>query len=125
MRILCVFVILFATGGGLRICGNYCGPDWCNGQVLSEQLCDTTMPPDDSVFIADTCCKQHDACCGHGDRRTCNDALIACLHGPVITTYDFVCGDNGIVIADFFKLLDIGAYIMGNSTMCCGDFCAK
>ena len=118
-----LLILLWVAAHGLRICGNYCGPDWCNGMALPEQLCDTTVPPDSSVFIADMCCRQHDACCGHGDRRTCNAALIKCLQAPSAATYSIICGDNGILIAEFFKLLNIGAYILDNSTMCCSDLC--
>jgi hypothetical protein len=64
-----------------RICGNYCGPGWCNGRELEEAMCDTTVKPDDSVLVADRCCQMHDHCCGHGNRSTCNALLANCILG--------------------------------------------
>jgi hypothetical protein len=116
------------------ICGNYCGPNWCNGADMPENICNTTVPPDPAVLHADTCCRQHDACCGHGDRRTCNDALIACIlnkpGGGKFTDADtytdgLICGDNGYVIAEFFKLLKVLAKNIENATMCCASPCAS
>lgn len=30
--------------------------------------------------MQDLCCKAHDKCCGHGDRKVCNDDIVACLN---------------------------------------------
>lgn len=116
---------------GLFICGNYCGPDWCNAQVLPESACDTSVEPDPQVYHADTCCRSHDACCGHGDRHTCNDALIACITatvGPPTGMAEnpismFICGNSSYVVGDFFKMLGIFAHVFLNKHMCCADTC--
>ena len=66
-----------------RICGNYCGPNWCNAQVLDEAKCDDSVPVETHSVTgpscADSCCKMHDKCCGHGERSTCNKAIVDCL----------------------------------------------
>ena len=40
----------------VQICGNYCGPNWCNGKVLAEKHCDTSMEPDQFYIKTDSCC---------------------------------------------------------------------
>uniref|UniRef100_A0A7S1AIF1 Phospholipase A2 n=1 Tax=Noctiluca scintillans TaxID=2966 RepID=A0A7S1AIF1_NOCSC len=76
----------------LKLCGNFCGPDWCNGRATPEcqtvngsscsrraDDCDETNVTDGSC--ADGCCQMHDACCGSMDRARCNRAIITCLEG--------------------------------------------
>jgi len=83
-------VILLQAVGGIKICGNFCGPDWCNGRqqsecntgsgavcTHSEQDCDESVPSDGSC--EDECCKNHDRCCGSVYRTPCNDAFYSCL----------------------------------------------
>jgi len=72
-------IIITTAVNGFKICGNYCGENWCNGKSISESECDTSVMPDPVVLKADECCKKHDECCGHGDRKTCNDLLINCM----------------------------------------------
>ena len=75
---------------GFAICGNFCGPNWCDAEISSE--CSKT---DDEVCLkqpndcdewaitdgscADACCKVHDSCCGSYQRHVCNDDFIGCL----------------------------------------------
>jgi hypothetical protein len=130
-----------------RICGNYCGPGWCNGRELEEAMCDTTVKPDDSVLVADRCCQMHDHCCGHGNRSTCNALLANCILGgglesdtggiTDISWYDwvlrnvgntFICGmKNHSVntIAYFFESMDVIEFFLSHGTrgMCCGTVC--
>jgi hypothetical protein len=43
---LCIFFWIcfnFASMYALHICGNYCGPNWCNGMDLVEKNCDTSV----------------------------------------------------------------------------------
>ena len=81
--------LLSCSVGALEICGNYCGPTWCDGAAITEcptggkscqrdaSTCTESGPTDGSC--ADECCKKHDACCGSDDRTGCNDAIISCL----------------------------------------------
>eukprot|EP00467_Chlorarachnion_reptans_P024579 CAMPEP_0114507988 /NCGR_PEP_ID=MMETSP0109-20121206/12333_1 /TAXON_ID=29199 /ORGANISM="Chlorarachnion reptans, Strain CCCM449" /LENGTH=141 /DNA_ID=CAMNT_0001686837 /DNA_START=100 /DNA_END=525 /DNA_ORIENTATION=+ len=67
-----------------RVCGNYCGPGWCNGKWLAEADCDDSVAPETwsltGPSCADSCCKMHDECCGHGsDRSVCNTKIVDCL----------------------------------------------
>ena len=131
----------------IRICGNYCGPGWCNGLPLDEALCDTSVDPDPSVFHADRCCKSHDHCCGPGNRSTCNTLLANCIvssagdHRDTIETdaswYDwvlqnfadsFICGYGNTsknTIAYFFESMDVVEFLVSHGThgMCCGTVC--
>ena len=61
-----------------HICGNYCGPGWCNGDWIDEADCDTSEPTDGSCV--DECCRQHDQCCGSSDSSWCNQQLTSCAH---------------------------------------------
>jgi hypothetical protein len=67
----------------LHVCGNYCGPSWCNAEAIDESKCDDSVDPETwsatGVSCADACCKSHDICCGHGDRTVCNTNLVDCL----------------------------------------------
>ncbi len=78
MRVLAAF-LLVGSAVGLEICGNYCGPDWCDGQVIEECAdvsgsgckpssanCQEQGPTDGSC--ADACCKG--ACGLQPTRRT-------------------------------------------------------
>jgi len=62
-----------------RVCGNYCGPGWCNGRLRDEQGgCDESVKPTGRV---DTCCQEHDRCCGQGPpwNARCNREMLDCL----------------------------------------------
>lgn len=68
---------IFRLASGQQICGNYCGPGWCNGKALRERNCDDSAEP---TSPADACCMMHDDCCGHAkDTSSCNKMLVQCL----------------------------------------------
>jgi hypothetical protein len=141
-------IIITTAVNGFKICGNYCGENWCNGKSISESECDTSVMPDPVVLKADECCKKHDECCGHGDRKTCNDLLINCMKtqpdqvdrsavdvtSNIQTTEDWfydhfmdpvICGisiNATYVISDFFEAMDIIGNIFGKE-LCCGTVC--
>ena len=136
-------IIITTAVNGFKICGNYCGENWCNGKSISESECDTSVMPDPVVLKADECCKKHDECCGHGDRKTCNDLLINCMKtqpdqtnvtSNIQTTeewfYDHfmdpvICGismNATYVISDFFEAMDIIGNIFSKE-LCCGTVC--
>lgn len=65
-----------------RVCGNYCGPGWCNGARQDEVTC--AVQAGSSLVAAsscpDECCRTHDLCCGaDATDLQCNRAIIACL----------------------------------------------
>ena len=66
-----------------HVCGNYCGPGWCNDKWINEKDCDDSVEPEThsttGPSCADSCCRAHDKCCGHGDRSTCNTDISNCL----------------------------------------------
>ena len=69
-----------------HICGSYCGPNWCNNKWLSEDKCDTSVEPEYHTLLgyscADTCCRNHDKCCGNGNKtelKKCNKEIVNCL----------------------------------------------
>ena len=66
---------------GIKIYGNYCGPNYCGGQRFKGAEgpnCRWGVPPKDSL---DSCCKAHDMCCGTAATRSvnCNHAILSCL----------------------------------------------
>ena len=80
---LMMLIGILSLGIATHICGNYCGPNWCNAQVLDERNCDDSAPVEThsltGASCADSCCKMHDRCCGHGVRSTCNTEIVNCL----------------------------------------------
>jgi hypothetical protein len=60
------------------ICGNYCGPGWCEQTCESESVCQFSVAPQENS-CTDTCCMKHDNCCGYNDSRDCNKNLVTCL----------------------------------------------
>jgi len=65
-----------------RLCGNYCGPNYCNGIIQNENVCVLNEEWLDSTDPIDECCKIHDFCCGSDKRsRDCNKNIEKCLHG--------------------------------------------
>ena len=82
MRVLTLALALeVCSGYAFRVCGNYCGPGWCDAKWEAEVDCDDTAATDGSC--EDSCCKIHDTCCGHTTPTTgkasCNTAIVACL----------------------------------------------
>ena len=39
MRLSLLFLFHLAVASAVHICGNYCGPTWCNGQAIDEAVC--------------------------------------------------------------------------------------
>ena len=83
--LLAFCLIASADAFTLRVCGNYCGPGWCNNSYISEHICDDSVEPESGVFsgysCGDQCCRTHDICCGHGSNTSqCNSVIIECLH---------------------------------------------
>ena len=66
-----------------KVCGEYCGSNWCSGEALDETACvqgGVWGVPSEPGQCADACCRSHDYCCGTAaDRPTCNSKLLACL----------------------------------------------
>ena len=96
-----------------RVCGVYCGPNWCSDQVISEQDCVADGYwgiPSASGNCADSCCRTHDYCCGSGtDRPACNDAIVACIQSN--ECYYSICG---AAVWAAMKIVD---------DWCCGSPC--
>jgi len=66
-------------GYSFRLCGNYCGPGWCDAKMIAEGKCDDSSGVE-GTSCADKCCKMHDKCCGHSsDQRPCNQKIVECL----------------------------------------------
>ena len=148
MRTLCIFFLFFFLWkcAALRICGNYCGPSWCNGQAIPEKECDTSVAPLNDVYKVDDCCRKHDNCCGFGVRQLCNSRLVTCIAaslqspdkelGDKVNTLvstetwvaahffdEFICGNGTQLIADFFIALEFFDSTLLNRSMCCGTQC--
>eukprot|EP00744_Colponema_vietnamica_P005163 GILI01007587.1.p1 GENE.GILI01007587.1~~GILI01007587.1.p1 ORF type:complete len:283 (+),score=8.64 GILI01007587.1:41-850(+) len=97
-----------------RVCGNFCGPDWCAGEVISEENCVKQnvwqTVPAASGQVVDSCCRTHDDCCGKGiSRPTCNTAIVACIQAN--KAYWSFCG-----AAVWAAMKIVGAW-------CCGTKC--
>jgi len=65
---------------GLKIYGNYCGPNYCGGEKFKGAEgpnCKWGVAAKDSL---DTCCKLHDQCCGTSNTRgkQCNQDILSC-----------------------------------------------
>lgn len=97
-----------------RVCGNFCGPDWCANEVISEANCVKqkiwqTVPAAPGQAV-DSCCRIHDDCCGQGiNRPTCNNALVACIQAN--KAYWSFCG-----AAVWAAMKVVGSW-------CCGTAC--
>lgn len=95
-----------------RVCGNYCGPNWCSNEVISEENCvaQGVWGIPSSGEAVDSCCRTHDYCCGSGqDRPACNDAIVACIQNS--RAYDTICGAA------------VWAAMKVVSGWCCGSAC--
>jgi hypothetical protein len=100
--------------GSFKVCGSFCGPGWCNNQWLAESQCDYTSAPDD---CADSCCQTHDACCGHGERSTCNKAIAECiLQCGIPTSFTEPCSNPLVAPLMTTFMAAIGG-------RCCGEVC--
>ena len=122
MRLL-ILLLLLSTAASLKICGNYCGPGWCDGMAIDEKDCLAKLEPDPEYLLADSCCKAHDICCGHGNRSVCNDELIKCIFKTTLLAapWEPICDGN--LIGDFFYAMDWISLTVDDRAMCCGTFC--
>ncbi len=89
-----LLALLVSHSAAFKVCGDYCGPNWCADEVISEQQCVATGvwgSPSASGNCADSCCRTHDYCCGAGQNRpSCNDGIVACIQSN--KCYWSVCG---------------------------------
>jgi hypothetical protein len=103
------------------VCGNYCGPGWCNGEWLAEQDCDDSVEPETwsatGPSCADSCCRQHDRCCGHEDRHSCNTDIVNCL--AACDAASVTCTDDGVPVPAGGIELAMGLV----ESWCCGSEC--
>ena len=72
---------IFSKVKGIKIYGNYCGPNYCGGQKFKGAEgpnCKWGVAPRDTL---DSCCKVHDRCCGTPSTRSksCNQEILSCL----------------------------------------------
>mmetsp|Transcript_7539 Transcript_7539/g.19120 ORF Transcript_7539/g.19120 Transcript_7539/m.19120 type:complete len:167 (-) Transcript_7539:98-598(-) len=112
--------------GALKVCGNYCGPGWCDGKFLPEDQCDEKVAPETSPFsgpsCSDSCCRDHDVCCGAGpghSKVSCNSDFVECLKH---------CGDLDMSCMNGYIPVPAGAIekTMGViEDWCCGEPCKK
>ena len=71
--------------GTFRVCGNYCGPGWCNGHCNASDGTPMTWPDGGGVApqrCEDACCMRHDKCCNKQlteDRSECNGNASKCF----------------------------------------------
>eukprot|EP00041_Stephanoeca_diplocostata_P003685 m.36843 g.36843 ORF g.36843 m.36843 type:complete len:148 (+) comp14535_c0_seq1:57-500(+) len=121
---------LVRSSTALDICGNFCGPTWCNKSVTPEcavvsgggcqrSPADCNERGETDGSCADACCKAHDQCCGSTDRRPCNNAIIACLQRCRNTTGMPHCYHD-------FVPVPVDAILAGmelNPNECCGTSC--
>jgi len=65
---------------GFKVYGNYCGPNYCGGQLFQGAEgpnCRWGVMPKDSL---DACCKVHDQCCGLNRGTGCNKEILSCIN---------------------------------------------
>ena len=127
LRIVVVAMVLSPAGASLplHVCGNYCGPGWCGGEWEEEgPACDFDAGPEGwnlpkGISCADSCCKEHDRCCGApGDISGCNRAIFSCMRACDQLT-GTQCHMDGVPI-----LPDAIAAVMGVfEGWCCGSPC--
>tara|TARA_B100000886_G_C20255984_1_gene420845 strand:+ start:324 stop:725 length:402 start_codon:yes stop_codon:yes gene_type:complete len=106
-----------------RVCGSYCGPGWCNNMWLNENKCNTSVNPEFNKLFgfscADSCCKNHDHCCGNNKtlQYNCNKEIISCLSN--CDPFSITCTNNNIpILAGEIRL---GMDIVED--WCCGEPC--
>jgi len=120
-----------------NLCGNYCGPGYCNRGMMDEKKCPISANPDGNPHYyytepscSDTCCMKHDLCCGHKDRHACNKVLEACLTkcgGFGELGFDCVhYGDDGIpdMVYDALEV-SMGMSLPTILGECCGGGCEQ
>jgi len=121
-----------ATGMSFDVCGNFCGPSWCNGKQANECLthqgvacthseCDFSGNTDGSC--ADACCKQHDTCCGSMDRTPCNNNIISCLKQCAGKNTGGTCWRDGVLLDVPVSADVVLAGMEVDPYGCCGSSC--
>lgn len=106
-----------------RVCGNYCGPGWCNGLWLNEKNCDESMRPEYNEITgdscADSCCRNHDSCCGQNKskQKDCNKEIVNCLNSCDVLS--LTCTNYGVPVPAGF--IDVSMKIIND--WCCGTKC--
>jgi len=98
------------VNSGLKICGNYCGPNYCAGRSIDEGVCVATKvwgSPSDGSCV-DSCCKVHDYCCGSGNRAACNNQIVSC-----VSSCSGICA---FAVRNAMKIV---------SNWCCGSVCPR
>jgi len=75
MRVVMTLLLSATAVAGLDICGNYCGPDWCEGEVIEE-----------CADIVGSGCKQSSSNCqeSSGTDGSCADA---CCKGRSLRSF--------------------------------------
>merc|ERR1712187_526851 len=86
------------------------------GNACVAKECDESSPTDGSPV--DSCCQQHDRCCGSSDRSPCNQALFECV-GNAPASAPLCSSPSG---KDWST--EIIAYMGYASWKCCGDVCS-
>lgn len=93
-----------------KVCGNYCGPNWCAGRKIAENQCVSSGAwGKSSSSKVDSCCKDHDKCCGDGNRGVCNTKIVQCIQAN--KAYWSICGAA------------VWAAMKTVSSWCCGSRC--
>lgn len=104
------------------VCGNYCGPGWCNGGWIDESDCSESVAPQTflgQVSCADKCCQAHDRCCGSSNREPCNRRIIDCLNNCIGLGYG--CTKYGVPVTPQ-KIMTAMSLV---ASRCCGSPCAE
>ena len=121
-----VSVIYFSSEQAVsfRVCGNFCGANWCNGGKRSEWTSDDNhcgpeyLVPQENrktggPSCADACCKNHDICCSPGGNDLPNSILLTNLLLPInysIRWVFVVC----ICVFSSIKTLTVSRIYMSN-----------
>ena len=128
MNILLILFYLICNTNAIsfyefKVCGNYCGPKWCNGRWLDEKYCNANVSPEyhnsSGYSCADTCCRYHDICCGQNKSKqiNCNKKIIKCINK--CKQFSLSCTFYGIGIPTGF--ISVSMNIINN--WCCGTKC--
>ena len=141
----CIFYIIFIVHFfnkqtvAFRVCGNFCGANWCNGGKRSEWTHDNDHCGPEYLVpqvnkktggpsCADACCKNHDMCCSPGGNdlpnsilltKDCNKEIVACL--AACDKFDSSCSRGIIPVPSIavFAAMDLV------QNWCCGSRCPK
>ena len=140
LLVFLVAVFFFETNvAAFKVCGNFCGANWCNGGHKSEWIADTDhcgptylQPQVDKKTgqssCADACCLKHDQCCSVGGNDPpssilktsgCNKMIVDCL--SQCNHFDHSC-TNGILPVPAGVVWAAMNLVQG---WCCGEKCPK